>query len=420
MSAASAHLELAPASPSAPRSSPARAGRGRRRIWVAVAVAVLLAVASVWLRQDETVVGARLDPTNPGPDGGRAVARVLEDEGVDVRVARSADELSALLDGAADEGAAAAPAVVVTSSAGLAPSTTRRLLEDAGSAPVLLVEPAARTVLRLDPSGTRDPRRVPGGVDGIAASCTGPPPLGGVDLGELRLTVDVATAYDGDGCFAADGGVLLAGLGGAGDAGKESTTPRAWALGAGDALTNDQVLRADNAAVALRLLGGRDRLVWYVPDPTDARADETVTLTSLLPRWLMPSLALLLVAGVALLLWRGRRLGPLSTEPLPVVVRAVETTVSRGRLYRRAGDRGHAAAALRRRARADIADRLGTRSARRQPPAGATDPLLTLTAERTGRPLAEVERLLAGTAPATDAELLRLAHDLQRLTREVR
>ena len=36
-------------------------------------------------------------------------------------------------------------------------------------------------------------------------------------------------------------------------------------LGAGEALSNDQVLRADNAAVGLRLLGQSDRLVWYVP-----------------------------------------------------------------------------------------------------------------------------------------------------------
>ncbi len=36
-------------------------------------------------------------------------------------------------------------------------------------------------------------------------------------------------------------------------------------FGADQALTNDQILRADNAAVALRLLGQDDRLVWYVP-----------------------------------------------------------------------------------------------------------------------------------------------------------
>ncbi len=58
------------------------------------------------------------------------------------------------------------------------------------------------------------------------------------------------------------------------------------------------------------------------------------------------------------MLWRGRRLGPLATEPLPVVVKAIETTRSRGRLYRKSGDRAHAADALRSATRARAATRL--------------------------------------------------------------
>ena len=46
------------------------------------------------------------------------------------------------------------------------------------------------------------------------------------------------------------------------------------------------------------------------------------------------------------MLWRGRRLGPLVVEPLPVVVKAVESTQGRGRLYRRVRDRAHAAGIL--------------------------------------------------------------------------
>ena len=60
--------------------------------------------------------------------------------------------------------------------------------------------------------------------------------------------------------------------------------------------------------------------------------------------WIVLQLCLvvLLVA-----LWKGRRIGPLVAERLPVVVRASETVEGRGRLYRsrRAGDR--AADALR-------------------------------------------------------------------------
>ena len=44
---------------------------------------------------------------------------------------------------------------------------------------------------------------------------------------------------------------------------------------------------------------------------------------------------------VLVALWKGRRLGPLVAEQLPVVVRASETVEGRGRLYRsrRARDR---------------------------------------------------------------------------------
>ena len=96
-------------------------------------------------------------------------------------------------------------------------------------------------------------------------------------------------------------------------------------LGAADILTNDQILRADNAAAAVRLLGERPaRLVR--PDLRRPGRRRRGELRSLLPRWLVPALWLVGLTTVALMFWRGRRLGPLATEPLPVVVKAVETT----------------------------------------------------------------------------------------------
>ena len=55
----------------------------------------------------------------------------------------------------------------------------------------------------------------------------------------------------------------------------------------------------------------------------------------------------LAVLGGLLVLWRARRLGPVVTEPLPVVVRSAEVVEGHGRLYSRAGARDRAAAALR-------------------------------------------------------------------------
>lgn len=352
---------------------------GRRtawRLWTAVVLAVLIAIAlAVWLGRGGTEYGARLDPRNPGPEGAQAVAEVLADSGVEVEIARDADALTR-----ADPDAATT--VVVTSTGALAQSTTDRLLADAGASEIVLVTPSYATLRRFDPETAG-----PAPTSDVEARCT----AASADLSYLRdldLVVDTAAAYPGPGCFEVEDGAVLAQV----DAGGHDTVR---AFGGGEALTNEQVLRGDNAAIALRLLGQSDRLVWYVPDATDATADEAVGLSSLLPRWLLPSLVLVLVAAAALVLWRGRRFGPLSTEPLPVVVRAAETARSRGRMYRRADDRAHAAAALRAAARRDLA-------------AGHGEDRLT----------SDQAALLAQDAPppATDGELLRLARELHQLT----
>ena len=91
-------------------------------------------------------------------------------------------------------------------------------------------------------------------------------------------------------------------------------------------------------------------------------------------------------------------------------------TGGRGRLYRKAGDRGHAAAGLRSAARGRLADRLGL---------GARADAATLVADlarHTGRSRDELERLLGPDAPAptTDHDLIALAGQLAALDREVR
>ncbi len=79
------------------------------------------------------------------------------------------------------------------------------------------------------------------------------------------------------------------------------------------------------------------------PVTDTSRRDEVV------PGWVGPTLALLTVVLLGVMLWRGRRLGRLVSEPLPAVVRAAETTESRGRLYRKGRDTGRAGAILQRR-----------------------------------------------------------------------
>ena len=139
-------------------------------------------------------------------------------------------------------------------------------------------------------------------------------------------------------------------------------------------------------------------------------------MAALLPRWLRPALWIGLFTAVALVVWRARRLGPLVVEPLPVAVKAIETTHSRGRLYRKVNDREHAAAALRSAARDRLADRL------RLPRGGDEVPLVRDLARHLGRSAEEMRFLIGSDAlpPPTDHDLVELANRLAALDEEIR
>ncbi|WP_019136672.1 DUF4350 domain-containing protein, partial [Cellulomonas massiliensis] len=114
-------------------------------------------------------------------------------------------------------------------------------------------------------------------------------------------------------------------------------------------MQNAHLAQEGNAALVLRMLGRHETLLWFVPTLSSASAGDDAgpgTLDLLPPAARVAGLQLLLVVLVAAV-WQGRRLGPLVTEALPVVVRAGETTRGRGRLYRRSRAHGHAAAGLR-------------------------------------------------------------------------
>ncbi len=382
-----------PAAPSAGNTTGEREGLWQRhRATLAIVAGAVAAVVVVLLVGDRPPTSAPLDPDNPGVDGARAVARVLGNEGVDVVVARGAGQLD-------DTELGAGTTVVVTSTYLLGESTTRRLLDHLDGAALVVAEPDP---LVIDALGLTTETWAVAPHEDREAGCADPLFDG------LALRVDRGTEYDTEiGCFAGEHGNLLA-------------LPREGLtfLGAAELLTNDQVLRADNAAVALRLLGQRDRLVWYVPDAADLVGGDGVTLSTLLPRWIFPGLWVLGAATVALLLWRVRRLGPLVTEPLPVTVKAIETAHSRGRLYRKSGDRAHAARALRRAARASVAERLHLPRTTTADQVG----LVREVSRHLDRPREQVYALLAddGPMPLTDSDLIALANDLAALQREVR
>ncbi|WP_030247327.1 DUF4350 domain-containing protein [Streptomyces sp. NRRL S-350] len=191
-------------------------------------------------------------------------------------------------------------------------------------------------------------------------------------------------------------------------------------LGSGAFLQNDQLAKDGDAALALGLLGSQPRLTWHLPDYAAPLAEDTPrkTFDDYIPNGWHWAYYQLVVAAVLAALWRGRRLGPVVSEDLPVVVRASETTEGRARLYRRAKARGRAAEALRRAAAHRLAPALGVPLH-----AGAPDPdaLCTAAAGRLReQPAGGVRALLYGPPPTDDTALLRLADDLDALERQVR
>ncbi|MFB6890507.1 DUF4350 domain-containing protein [Kitasatospora sp. NPDC056327] len=190
-------------------------------------------------------------------------------------------------------------------------------------------------------------------------------------------------------------------------------------LGSGEFLGNELLKKDGNAALGLGLLGSRPHVTWHLPDYSAPVAEGGLkSFQDYIPDgWTWAGLQLG-VAVVLAALWRGRRLGPVVSENLPVVVRASETTEGRARLYRRAKARGRAADALRRAAAHRVAPALGV-----PPVAGAPDPtaLCTAVADRLPeRSAGDVRALLYGPPPTDDAALLRLADDLDALERQVR
>ncbi|WP_445258750.1 DUF4350 domain-containing protein [Nocardioides aurantiacus] len=360
-----------------------RTSTRRSRVpWLLGALVLVVLVVVTVLGRDGAATGAPLDPRNPGPGGAQALARVLEAEGVEVTVVRGQEALLA-------RSVTARDTVVVTTPEDLVPTTQQRLEEHAAAAAALVYAGqadavAARLDLGTGPLGGTRP-----------AACTEPLTDG------LALRVRGGLGLQAPGCFGDAGTVALV---------RDGTT---WGLASGSSLSNEHVTRAGAAALGLRLLGQGDRLVWYVPDLADAPVDEGTSVGALLPPAVVPSLLLLGAATLALVLWRGRRFGPLATEPLPVVVRAAESTHNRGRLYRRAGDRGHAATALVTATRRRLHARL------RLPGDASLEALVAAVSERTGRPPHEVAALLRPATPTDDTTLVDLGRRLNDLEDEV-
>lgn len=374
------------------------------RFWIVVAIAVVAAVGVSSLfnaaGRDTTVFG----PENAGPTGARALVEVLRQQGVEVIPVGSLDEALA---------ASADPAtttVLLHDPDLLFDSARMDELDGLGSS-LVLVAPTVDLLDRYAPGialgGEAD-------ADGeVVADCDVPAAAraGQIVPGSASLQPS-GTGDAADFCYPDQDG--LAHLATATAPPSIGPDLPVAVLPDADSFDNESIATRGNAALALGLLGENQRLIWYHPTFADLPAGAPPTTAELTPEWVTPLMLTFLAVFVAAALWRGRRMGPLVVEDLPVQVPAGETIEGRARLYRRSSARGHSLDAL----------RIGTVSRLavllKLPRTAPVETVLRATAALLGRPLPEIGELLIEREPRSDAALVEAANDLLRLESAVR
>ena len=371
--------------------------RARRWTWPVLIVVAVLAVATLIGAISASGPSGYLQPDAATPEGAMALHNLLEQQGVRVVVLTDSKQ-------AAVEARRGQATLFIPNATDLSGDDLAQAIAVGGD--IVVTDPAPTIVPQLVPGMTaghdadlqvRDPACAL-----HAATRAGTALTGGVTItGQPTSgTVDSCYAAQGEGTVVrhtvADGDTLTI-------------------IGDGTAFTNAALADDGNAALALNLLGGWPEVVWYAPAPEVAPpADGQSDFSSLLPPWIGIVVAQLVVAVLAAALWRGRRLGPVVTEQLPVRVRAAETTEGRARMYRRRRARDRAAGHLRAACVARLTGPLGL------PVASSRDTVVAQVAARSGWSAPDVAGLLYGAAPRDDAGLVRLASDLDTLERQVR
>ncbi|GBE67990.1 putative membrane protein [Mycobacterium sp. MFM001] len=357
--------------------------------WVLLALAAICAVAAVTTYLTAPRPGGRMDPASTGPEGAHALVALLRDHGVDVVVANSVDE--------AENAARPDTLLLIAQAQHLTDDTLlHRLAHTPGD--LLLVEPTSRARAALTPD-----------IRSAGASALESKP--DCALREANRTGSVQ--FGPTNTFrAADDRVITSCYGGAlvryRDGDRTITL-----VGSTDFMTNRGLPRAGNAALAMNLAGDRGRLVWYAPQRVEGQTSGSATLFDLIPdnvNWMVLQLWL---AVILVALWKGRRIGPLVAEELPVVVRASETVEGRGRLYRSRRARDAAAHALRTATLQRLLPRLGL--AATSPPQN----VVNAVAARSGTDPETVRHRLFGPSPASDTDLVALARALDDIERQV-
>lgn len=375
-----------------PSSPTVRSAWRSARAVVLVGVLVVLVSAVTLLILPDRGPQRRLDPDDTSLVGSGALAELLRERGVTVDRVDSAAA-------AAERAATGDRLLLITDTTYADVSALARIPGDrlvVGSLPGLpVLAPDVRMIAADVRPRDRDPEcRLP------AAAAAGSAYLGGLAMAGPTGTT---------GCYPAADGHLLISFPGSGGV----TT----VVGDGSFMTNQRLDEGGNAALALNLVGSAKAVTWLVrpdePPPMELAGERGRSLHDLMPGSIGWALAMAVIALAVTAFWRGRRLGPVVTEKLPVVVRAAETVEGRGRLYRARRARRRAADALREGAVDRIVPRLGL-------VAGAErHEVVAALAARTGLDPQELIAALYGPPPADDAGLVALAGHLHSVERQV-
>jgi len=372
-------------------------GRVLRRslFWVICLVVALAVVIAVSLGTGAVRDADALSAENAAPNGAKALIEVLRNQGVTVT--------------ATDSLAATRAALPVTADSTLFVYDRDLVLEDdqrdellSLAATVVVLDPDYDALAQLAPAVAQvgeTEGELDAGCDLPAAVAAGSVTGDGVGY---RLIEPTAGAVS---CFSSGDDIQsLIQL--------PTGTGEITILGTTAALSNEFIGDRGNAALALTLLGQHGDLAWYIPD-YESTGDAPPTLGELSPPWVTPGVILLVLVLLAAAVWRGRRLGPLVVENLPVTVRASETMRGRARLYQKSSARQHALDSLRVGTITRIASKLGL------PSTASVDAIVAAASARIGSDPAAVRRLLVDQLPATDAELISLSDALLTLERSV-
>lgn len=435
--------------------------RNRRWLRFALPFAVVLGLATLTgvahvVQQPDPTDASFLSPTSDAGDGARQLADALARAGVEVDVrTTSPDALAAA--------AAGADVTIFVTTPGLVnPYYLDRLAA---------LPPQVRVVLVAPDAGQLQSAGFDVAVGGPRWTAAAPQPGCALDFANaagpaaaLRRTYDAA-GYRPVRCY--DDALVEFG----------TPRAAMTLVGAADPFRNDRAGEHGNQALAVGLLARSPRVIWLdlhererVPEPTadpedpnagdtpgsddgdqpgegspqdgpagDSQSDDqgsdqgsnqggdqgggdaqgggnAVTdspLARAFPPAVWATLALLVLAAIALVAASARRLGAPVAEPLPVRVRAAETVRGLGGLYRRARARGSSLATLQAAARVRLAEHFGL------PGDTSVDEVAGHVAAVTGQPVTEVRHVLGGGVEDSDEELARAATTVQNLVRYV-